>query len=311
MRRYHRLCTALAALATLSAVIGTAEAGSRFPFLRYWTGHPTYNDLRGWTWNPDGDAPDGQALCDGAEHTLAQIDSTGAPPNLRFVNTQFALGLDGQSTAWVTAKLVVGDRVVDQATIFHPAEGFGAADSLTQNPFHVLPVPVPVAPGELVKFVMSCVAVDAGPPTAHCGQNALPCTSGWAAYGLTFDGLESPPDETNAVSPVFSLDCQGAGPVLDQTFAWTASGGRARQAGTAALLAGRQGPGGYTTAPDGQLVALWAVEDFGGAGGLFLLRTVFDPDWQVIPSGTFTTRVQAECFDPAATLLHANAFSFP
>jgi hypothetical protein len=311
MNRQGRRHGVLAAVLALSAAVGAAEAGSRFPFVRYWTGHPTYGDLQGWTWNPDGDAPDGQVLCDGAEHTLAQIDSAGAPPGVRFVNVQFALGLDGQSTAWVTAKLLAGDRVVDQATIFHPAEGFGAADAVRQNPFHVLPTPVPLAPGAPVKFVMSCVPVDAGPASAHCGQNALPCTSGWAAYGVTFDGIWDTPAQTDALSPVVTASCEGAGPVLDQTFTWTADGGRVNQAAAAASLAGRQGPGGYTTAPDGQLVALWAVEDFGGAGGFFLLRTVFDPDWQVIPSGTFTTRFQMECFDPTASVTYASAFSFP
>jgi hypothetical protein len=311
MKRHGALEIVLAALLVLSALAGAAEAGSRFPFVRYWTGHPTFGDLQGWTWNPNGDAPQGQVLCDGAEHTLAQLDSTGAPPNIRFVNTQFVLGLDGQSTAWVTAKLLADDRVVDQATIFHPADGFGPTDSVKQNPFHVLPVPVALTPGALLKLVMACVPVDAGPPSAHCGQNALPCTSGWVAYGVTFDGIWDLAEHTNAVSPVFSLDCAGAGPVLEQTFTWSASGGRVNQSVVGAFLTGRQGPGGYTTAPDGQLVSVWAVEDFGGAGGLFVHQAVYDPDWQVLPSGTFTTHVQIECFDPAATALHADAFSFP
>jgi hypothetical protein len=311
MKRRRGLSIGLAALLGALALSGAADAGSRFPFARFWSGHPPIGDLQGWTWNPHGDTPQGQAVCDGAEHTLAQIDPAGAPPSLKFVNAQFALALDGQSSAWITTKLLTGDRVVDQATIFHPAEGFGAADAVKQNPFHVLPVPVPLTPGALVKLVVACVPVDAGPATAHCSHNPLPCTSAWVAYGVTFDGIASPPETANAVSPVFSSDCAGAGPVLDQTFSWTASGGRVNQGAAAASLSGRQGPVSFTTAPDGQLVALWTIEDFAGAGGLFVHRAVYDPDWQVLPSGTYTTRIQTECFDPAATTTHADGFSFP
>jgi hypothetical protein len=300
----------LVALIGLAAAPVGAAPGARFPFVRYWTGHPTFNDLQGWTWNPNGDAPDGQVVCDGVEHTLAQIDSTGAPPNLRFVNVQFALGLDGQSSAWITAKLVAGNRVVDQATIFHPVGGYAPADAAVQNPFHVLPEPVPLTPGELVKFTIACVAVEPGPASAHCGQRTLPCTSAWAAYGVTFDGLGSPSEQADVQSPVFPLPCQG--PLLDQTFTWQAQGGRVNQATVAYLLAGTQGPAVFTTAPDGQLISLWTVEDFRGVGGgPFGYQVVFDPDWQVVPSGTFTTRVQIECFDPAATAVTQEFFSFP
>jgi hypothetical protein len=311
MKTRSGLWIGLAALLGVVAGSDAVDAGSRFPFARFWSGHPTYNDLQGWTWNPDGDTPDGQALCDGAEHTLARIDSAGAPPNLRFVNVQFALALDGQSSAWITTKLVTGNRVVDQATIFHPVGGFAPAEAGAQNPFHVLPAPVPVTPGDIVKLIVACVPVDAGPASAHCATHPLPCTSAWVAYGVTYDGIGNAPEQASAVSPVFSSDCRGAGPLLDQTFTWTAAGGRANQAAAAAFLTRRQQPAVFTTAPDGQVVSLWTIEDFAGAGGLFVHRAVYDPDWQVIPSGTFTTRVQIECFDPAATTMDISAFTFP
>jgi hypothetical protein len=305
------LALALSALIGLASTSAHAAPGTRLPFVRFWTGHPTFNDLQGWTWNPDGDAPEGQALCDGVEHTLARIDSTGAPPDLRFVNVQFALALDGQSSAWITARLLAGDRVVDQATIFHPVEGFAPVRSEVQNPFHVLPVPVPLAPGAIVKLTVACVPVDPGPASAHCRHEAAPCTSGLVVYGVTFDGVENSPVQANAQSPAFPFSCQSA--VLDQTVSWQAQGGRVNQATVAHLLTGgAQGPALFTTAPDGQLVSLWTVEDYAGAdGGPFAYQVVYDPDWQILPSGTFTTRGQIECFSPTASTLNQEFFSFP
>src|SRR5262249_60064615 len=139
MRSSKRAWATLAALAALAVAPAAAGAGSRSPFLRFWTGHPTFNDLQGWTWNPNGDTPEGQAPCDGDEHTLAQISAVGAPASVRFVNVQFGIGLDGQASGWITAKLTADDRVVDQATLFHPTTGFAPALAAAQNPFHVLP----------------------------------------------------------------------------------------------------------------------------------------------------------------------------
>lgn len=54
------------------------------------------------------------------------------------------------------------------------------------------------------------------------------------------------------------------------------------------------------------------MEDFRGVGGGPLgYQVVYDPDWHVLPSGTFTTRAQIECFDPAAMSLNQEFFSFP
>lgn len=78
------------------------------------------------------------------------------------------------------------------------------------------------------------------------------------------------------------------------------------------LAGGAQGPGVFTGAPDGQLVSIWTVEDFRGAGGgPFAYQVVYDPDWQVLPSGAFTTRAQVECFDPAVMTLIQEFFPFP
>lgn len=297
MRRFIGMVMCVAVLLGL-APSGESAQGTRSPFLRGWTGHFAVN--AGWTWNPNGDTPGGQALCDGAERTLAQIViPAGTPPNLRIVNNQFMLGLDGSSSAWLTAKLVYGSSVVDQATIWHPVNGFSPAQSAIQNPFHVLSTPVPVGGPGLFRLVVSCVTVTAG--ALYCpGQTSpTPCMSAIAAYGLTYDGLASPTNWVSATSPTAPLSCDSPmWPGPERTLYWSAPAGRVRSTTifhSTYPAGGLRQPLIYTLGPDGTLVSMWTAEDYAGVGGSAAFKVTFDPDWLVVPSGGYQTRALIDC----------------
>lgn len=269
------------------------------PFKRFWTsghpafaasGHPLLTETV-WTWNPNGDCPNGQAPCDGANHVLA---ITTIPDGMvaSLVNAQFALALDNAGDSAALTATLVRNRagvltVLAGASVFHPYQGFSLEEGWRQNPCQVLPDQAEIQGGDVLGLVLygSVISPGEGPNYGRgpCtpGQT-LPCASAVALYGLAAEGEFLLMD--SVYSPIWSV---GQGPWQETHWLIPACTSQMAILSLSGQLVPQQ-PFVAAFALDGQIVAFVTVEDYYARGGIGWIEASYAPDWQMLPAGELT-----------------------